>query len=112
MSLPLYLVGKPLEVLFRIPPFPTLRQTLPGTQATPPGGSGGVLPAGDPVITTWVQSTPVDTLTLTHNLHAYPQVLVIDEFGEIVDVNVTYASDIELTIDLSAPLTFTVHLNT
>lgn len=26
-------MGKPLELLFRLPPFPTLRQSLPGTQA-------------------------------------------------------------------------------
>ena len=32
-SLPLGLLGRPMEVLFRLPPFPTLRQTLPGIQA-------------------------------------------------------------------------------
>ena len=30
MSLPLGLVGRPLEVLFRLPPFPALRTALPG----------------------------------------------------------------------------------
>lgn len=33
ISLPLAVVGRPLELLFRFPPFPSLRQTLPGTQA-------------------------------------------------------------------------------
>ncbi|GAB5033786.1 nad binding protein [Nannochloropsis oceanica] len=33
LSLPLAAVGRPMELLFRLPPFPSLRQTLPGTQA-------------------------------------------------------------------------------
>ena len=30
VSLPLALVGKPMEILFRLPPFPSLRNALPG----------------------------------------------------------------------------------
>ncbi len=33
VSLPLGLVGRPMELLFRLPPFPTLRQSLPFIQA-------------------------------------------------------------------------------
>jgi len=32
-SLPLAVIGRPMELLFRLPPFPSLRQRLPGTQA-------------------------------------------------------------------------------
>jgi hypothetical protein len=33
VALPLGLVGRPLEVLFRLPPFPSLRDKLPFAQA-------------------------------------------------------------------------------
>merc|ERR1712146_186000 len=33
VSLPLEYIGRPLEMIFRLPPFPTLKDSLPGAKA-------------------------------------------------------------------------------
>ena len=44
------------------------------------------------------QSTTSDTWTITHNLHRFPSVTVVDSGGTIVRGNVVYNSNKQLTI--------------
>tara|TARA_R100000329_G_C7610961_1_gene216798 strand:+ start:872 stop:1126 length:255 start_codon:yes stop_codon:yes gene_type:complete len=44
------------------------------------------------------QSTTSDTWTITHNLHRFPSVTVVDSGGTIVLGNVVYNSNKQLTI--------------
>lgn len=73
----------------------------------PSGGGGG----GGPVARyTHTQSSPAATWTVTHNLGAYVQVVVVNNANEILYADVTYLSPNSLKVDFGSATVGSVYV--
>jgi hypothetical protein len=69
-------------------------------------------PAGaGPSTYTHTQSIPAISWTILHGLGRHPSVSVVDSAGSVVVGNVTYDSDIQVTVTFSAAFSGKAYLN-
>jgi hypothetical protein len=59
----------------------------------------------------FVQNTPSDTWSVTHNLNKYPSVLVRDSAGSIIEGECNYDTLNTMTLTFSAPFSGFAELN-
>lgn len=60
---------------------------------------------------THTQSAASSTWTIAHNLNFFPNVTVIDSGGNMVEANVTYTNNANLTITFSSAISGTAYLS-
>jgi hypothetical protein len=85
--------------------------TAPGPQG--PGGVDGVqADAIVPLVSyTHLQTTPLDTWTIVHNLNFFPNVTVFDSGGSQVEGTVTHTNETTVTLTFSSAISGKAHLS-
>ena len=76
-------------------------------------GGGGLSPADIPPLVSYAhtQSAASATWTIAHNLGFFPNVTVVDSGGNLVEANVTYTNNANLTIVLSSAISGVAYLS-
>lgn len=75
-------------------------------------GTPVVVTGGVPQETTIVpQATPSALWSITHNLHRFPAVAIVDSSGRLVEGDVTYITANQLTVAFTAAFSGTAYLN-